>query len=59
MDTPTIEELRLAAACCLSGDGTELERWQLAKVAEWLDDLADARELRDAVIEPMSHRTMI
>ena len=39
MDTPTIEELRLAAACCLSGDGTELERWQLAKVAEWLDDL--------------------
>lgn len=55
MDTPTIEELRIAAACCLSGDGTDIERWQLAKVAEWLDDLADARELRDAVIEPMTH----
>jgi len=54
MDTPTIEELRIAASWCSNGEGTQLEQLALARVSEWLDDLADARELRDAVIEPMS-----
>ena len=52
MDTPTIEELRIAAAWCSNGEGTQLEQLALQRVSEWLDDLADARELRDAVIEP-------
>ena len=49
MDTPTIEELRIAASWCSNGEGTQLEQIALQRVSEWLDDLVDARELRDAM----------
>ena len=52
MDTPTIEELRIAASWCSNGEGTQLDQLALQRVSEWLDDLADARELPDEPLNP-------
>ncbi len=48
---PSVEELRLAALWCDSNEGDEGEQAPLKRVAQWLDQQADVKELREAAAE--------
>lgn len=50
-NTPSVEDLRLAALWCDSNEGDDAERLPLARVAAWLEAQAEAKEMRDAAKE--------
>jgi len=51
LSAPSVEDLRLAALWCESNEGDDNERLPLARVAEWLEAQAEAKELREAAKE--------
>lgn len=49
--TPSAEDLRLAALWCDNNEGDDGEQEPLKRVARWLEQQADAKELREAAKE--------